>query len=649
MKATKRILMTLLTLVTFTGAWAIEQDTDGYYLIGSVQDWKDFAAIVNNGTNTAANAKMIADVDLGNDQTYIAPNWDGGFSEKHYHGTFDGQGHTLTVHYSSSNPWHTPFSQTSGATIKNLHVAGTLSSTTNEASHMSGLISNSAGDDVIQNVWVSADITSGGSGWIECGAFIGCNNCGHSTITDCLFTGSLKTTDGYYNGCFVGYVHSGSTSTSNCLSTGTFNLYSSPNFVEVGSVTNSYVQQHPGTIPSYMQLTESQLADGTIAYKLQSGRVDLVWGQRIGIDKEPVLTNDERYRVYKSKNGGYTNDPDEAYIGLKQDADGNYLISNSLDWIAFADMINSGEITSANAKMTADIDLGDDMTMIGDGYDSDASKRIAFRGTFDGQGHTLTINYVTAQMPTAQQFFGCAPFGYVIDGTIRNLHIAGTIVSSHEGVAGLIGYADGNTLIENCYSSVNFTFNTYDALGGAGFVYYTHNDASVLTIRDCIYDGTISGQRGYNAGFVVWYPRSTCKISNSLVTATISESYDCCTFIRPNTSNYTLTNCYYKTPLGTAQGIQATADDLSNGTTTAALNNNRTGDEALWVQDPNTNQPMLKIFVQGNGISTGIDSGQRSKGIGQRDGWYTIDGRKLSGKPTRKGIYINNSQKTVVQ
>jgi hypothetical protein len=55
-----------------------------------------------------------------------------------------------------------------------------------------------------------------------------------------------------------------------------------------------------------------------------------------------------------------------------------------------------------------------------------------------------------------------------------------------------------------------------------------------------------------------------------------------------------------------------------------------------------------KIFVQGNGISTGIDSGQRSKGIGQRDGWYSIDGRKLNGKPAKKGIYINNGKKAII-
>ncbi len=31
------------------------------------------------------------------------------------------------------------------------------------------------------------------------------------------------------------------------------------------------------------------------------------------------------------------------------------------------------------------------------------------------------------------------------------------------------------------------------------------------------------------------------------------------------------------------------------------------------------------------------------------DAWYTIDGRKLSGKPTKKGIYINNGKKIVIK
>ena len=48
-------------------------------------------------------------------------------------------------------------------------------------------------------------------------------------------------------------------------------------------------------------------------------------------------------------------------------------------------------------------------------------------------------------------------------------------------------------------------------------------------------------------------------------------------------------------------------------------------------------------------IATGIisiDNGQVTIGNGA---WYSLDGRKLSGKPTMKGVYIRNGRKTVIQ
>ena len=309
MEAVKRLFISLIVLLGCTaGAWAIEQDSDGYYLIGSVQDWKRFAELVNSGTNTAANAKMIADVDLGDDQTYISPDWHGEFSNLHYHGTFDGQGHTLTVHYNSDKYFHTPFSQTSGATIKNLHVAGTIKSTSSGPSHMSGLISNSAGNDVIQNVWVSADITGGSHSWIECGAFIGCNNCGNSTITDCLFTGSITTTGGN-NGCFAGWVQSynpSSITTTNCLSTGTFNIGSGS--VSRGTLNNCYVKSYPYSIPSAMQVTDEQLADGTIATALQADRSEEIWVQDpvLGYPMLKIFANEETEQPSEALNGEFS-------------------------------------------------------------------------------------------------------------------------------------------------------------------------------------------------------------------------------------------------------------------------------------------------------------------------------------------------------
>ena len=31
------------------------------------------------------------------------------------------------------------------------------------------------------------------------------------------------------------------------------------------------------------------------------------------------------------------------------------------------------------------------------------------------------------------------------------------------------------------------------------------------------------------------------------------------------------------------------------------------------------------------------------------DNWYTLDGARLSGKPSSKGIYINNGRKVVIK
>jgi len=60
----------------------------------------------------------------------------------------------------------------------------------------------------------------------------------------------------------------------------------------------------------------------------------------------------------------------------------------------------------------------------------------------------------------------------------------------------------------------------------------------------------------------------------------------------------------------------------------------------------------VRAFVLnfGDGETTGIisvhDSGFTVNGS---DAWYTIDGRKLDGKPTRAGVYINNGKAVVIK
>lgn len=48
-------------------------------------------------------------------------------------------------------------------------------------------------------------------------------------------------------------------------------------------------------------------------------------------------------------------------------------------------------------------------------------------------------------------------------------------------------------------------------------------------------------------------------------------------------------------------------------------------------------------------ITTGIEEGQKDLVKGQKDEWFTIDGRKLSGKPNAKGLYVNNGNKVVIK
>jgi len=56
---------------------------------------------------------------------------------------------------------------------------------------------------------------------------------------------------------------------------------------------------------------------------------------------------------------------------------------------------------------------------------------------------------------------------------------------------------------------------------------------------------------------------------------------------------------------------------------------------------------LLSIVIDDN--PTAIDNVQWSMVNGQSDSWYTIDGRKLDGKPTKKGLYIYNGKKVAIK
>jgi hypothetical protein len=68
-------------------------------------------------------------------------------SNNQFQGIFDGTGHTLTINYDVTYGHAAPFSHISGATIKNLRVAGTIHTTNSLAA---GVVGQTRGSSTVE-------------------------------------------------------------------------------------------------------------------------------------------------------------------------------------------------------------------------------------------------------------------------------------------------------------------------------------------------------------------------------------------------------------------------------------------------------------------------------------------------------------------
>lgn len=274
----KKILLFLMALVTSLSTWAIGQDDEGFYLIGSAEDWNAFANLVIEAPG--ANAKMTDDINLVYDQTMI------GTSSVPYQGTFDGQGHILTINYNVTEDYVAPFRYISGATIQNLHVDGIISTTKGYAGGVVGNVPS--GTNYISKCLCTVTIitTQGGREWI--GGFVGqCIGSGTIlNIDDCLCKADITAA---WAANFIGIMrNSAHTNVTNCLSTATCTNATQFNSIYHyiygnGTTVNTYIVNCDGTSTDHgtagTKVTTDQLADGTIATALQAGRTEEVWVQ----------------------------------------------------------------------------------------------------------------------------------------------------------------------------------------------------------------------------------------------------------------------------------------------------------------------------------------------------------------------------------
>lgn len=207
-----------------------------------------------------------------------------------------------------------------------------------------------------------------------------------------------------------------------------------------------------------------------------------------------------------------------------------------------------------------------------------------FKGTFDGDGHTVTLTLNVTSGNAG--LFGETGGGAVIKNLTVDADVTSTAGSNYAATAGLVGKVSGSTTVENCgvtgtasntstssspvyvggligYLTGNCTVtnsysqatvsntNSASSSSTGGFLGKTSNYYT-LTVKNCYSSGDVTANKGYAGGFtgyVYCSPSYKHIYENCYAAGTVQvtgASSNACGFAYSYAySGYTFTNCYY--------------------------------------------------------------------------------------------------------
>ena len=618
--------------VIATGSVTITEDLG--ILIANKTDWDNFCDAVNNGNNYyGKTVRLTSDIGTAQDPVTKMAGTIENSSVRLFKGTFIGDGYTLTVNYNTTAEVTAPFRYVYNAVIRDLHVAGTI--TTNQE-FASGLVGDIYGGTsvTIQNCRSSVTINSAKSGYGTHGGFIGkLNSNATANITGSLFDGSFTTTNATQHcGGFVGY------SWASAENIHIRNSVMKPSSVSSGMLDKTFARYGSGTPDItncyYIPVTNLPTDQGKEAHTI-SGNNDIT---SLAISGTATEYNVSGITAYEGSNGlkygstvyagsgdvvnlaltanppahysvdtytasagnitkksatsatltmpnenvtiGATWQPDE----LPTDENGNYLIADKSAWDAFCIRVNYGnDYADKTVKLTGNIGTAKNpvTTMAGEYYyDTEHYVQVdhRFKGTFDGAGYTLTISYGTSENRFNEQY--AAPFRFVKGATIQNLHVAGNIYISNQCAAGIVGQVkESPVTLSNCRSSVNINSDIDYSGQHAGFVAYIWPGLSGNIITGCLFDGSLTTtSTTTSCGTFFAVAGGTTTVTNCVVMPS-NVSAGMLDYTFGYGSDITFTNCYYVPVenLPTNQGTAAHA--ISKGTNVSSIAINGTSTE----------------------------------------------------------------------
>ena len=538
----KNLLITLLCAVGAlwsNEAQALEQK-DGVYQIATAQDLVDFSAIVAGGEQ-AANAVLTANIDM----TPVEGFTPIGSVATPYKGTFDGQEHIISNLYINlpEQEYVGLFGVlNNGAYIKNV-VMDELCEI-NGKCFVGGIAGGTNGGGTVTfencgNAGMVGAQEQNAAGII--GVSMG-SQCGIRLIR-CFNVGGVA--GARESAALCGWVGDNGSEITNCYNAGWVSGVDGTNYLwrnGNGKGTGNYDSY--GAQGEAISDNPLDLESGMVAYKMNGNQSEnVIWYQTLGTDRFPVpfASHGVVYAVGDlncdgSSKGGETTfsnsnesnrDPHQFTKGIctvcgEVDVDylahddGFYTLTNADDLAWFAALVNHGH-KKVNARLGADIDFTSytqqDVMIGGDAYAANENDdKMAFEGgIFDGQGHSITINYNVS-------YDGVALFKVVRDANIRNLVVKGAIESTERFIGGLGYVSRGNSTFENIIVDVDITGSYAGDATDGGFFAVCHEYA---TFRNCAFIGSMIAPDSEGSAAIIGYAHGSVetKIENCYVAA----------------------------------------------------------------------------------------------------------------------------------
>ncbi len=146
------------------------------------------------------------------------------------------------------------------------------------------------------------------------------------------------------------------------------------------------------------------------------------------------------------------------YYGTEE----NPIIINSInDLVELSNSVNSGNTYEGlYIKLEKDLDFQKDADyedvsiknaqISGSGFTTIGSNSYPFMGTFDGNNHIINSLYINYQQTDKE----VALFGFVNNGTIKNITVSGNVTATNFQASGII-YRATNSVIENVINKIN--------------------------------------------------------------------------------------------------------------------------------------------------------------------------------------------------